>query len=160
MQIIEDIFYTNSTIDLTHIIDEIKQREIIDEYTIFIIDNDISYYKYWKSHDCVILIDNDMMKCSNGKYLCSKDGTFEDFKKLCNAYDLLEKHINFTFIGGKWYKLDNKFTFSINYHYRDTRIAFNRLHLSINEFIKEILTNYPEFYKYDYSQIKPAIFDI
>ena len=48
MQILENIFYTNLTVDLTKYIAEIKQKETIDEYTIFIIfyGHGYNYHKY------------------------------------------------------------------------------------------------------------------
>ena len=168
MRIIEDIFYTNLTIDLTQFIAEIKQKEIIDEYMIFVIfydnTNQIIYHKYWKSNDCIILYikhsNNDIIS-SNEKYLHkdSENIKFDDFKQLCDEYDLLEKHIKFTHNIDELYnvtcKLDDNNYFRFWAHNKSC-VFFKGSIFAINKFIEEILTNYPDFYKYDYSQIKPA----
>jgi hypothetical protein len=172
MQVLEGIFYTSLTEDLTQFIAEIKQKEVIDEYTIFIIFYGCSYYysKYWKSSDCTINITNNYrsgVSFSNGKcrYLDnSYKHTIDGFKKMCIDYDLLESHIKF--------KYERHFVYVLKpgelyFHIYDLLsevknekvlvIDFKDKRLTVNEFIEEILTNYPELYKYDYGQIKPAI---
>ena len=162
MQILEGIFYTNLTEDLTQFITKIRQKEIIDEYTIFVVfinTNQINYNKYWKSHDCIVLDIKDCasywLNSSNGKYLLSLHTPFDNFKKICNDYDLLEKHIKFTYDRGIC-KLNTCHCFYFALHYSITPIEFNEKRFAVEEFITEISINYPEFYKYDYCQIKPA----
>ena len=165
MQILENIFYTHLTEDLTQFIAEIKQKEIIDDYTIFVIYTQfnqkryLKYCKFWKSHDCIVLdikgYEYYQLKSSNRKYLCTRWHTFDDFKKLCSDYDLLEKHIKFTY-NYKQCKLEYPLYFKLRC-YCPIVIKFNHKEFTINEFIEEILINYPKFYKYDYGQIKPAI---
>ena len=166
MQILEGIFYTNLTIDLTQYIAEIKQKETINEYTIFIIfyNNSYNYYKYLKSRDCILLnIDGiypDILSFSNGKHSYRKtlcDNTIDEFKKMCDDYDLLEKYVKFEYSNSHWYALYDSDLYFYFWNGNRKPILFKCKNLSINEFIEEILTNYPEFYKYDYSQIKPAI---
>jgi hypothetical protein len=166
MQILEGIFYTNLTDDLTQFITEIRQKEIIDDYTVFVIyakfncnnENCLKYFKFWKSHDCIVLdideYEHCQLKSSNGKYLCTYQHTFDDFKKLCIDCDLLENHIKFTYKYRRGILKDNLY-FRFEY-YCPTVIGFNYKPFTVNEFIEEILTNYPEFYKFNYSQIKPA----
>ncbi len=107
-----------------------------------------------KDHDCIILY----ARFSNGKYIRVDDIVeFNDFKKICEEYELLEKYIKFKYMNNRWYRwyvmCDNLY-FGWN---GVNPIRFKGKTLSINDFIEEILTNYPEYYKYDYSQIKPAI---
>ena len=171
MQVLEGIFYTNLTEDLTQFIAEIKKKEIIDEYTAFVIFYDNTYqmvcHKYWKSLGCIILdinhSDDDDIICSNEKYLHkdTENIKFDDFKQLCDEWDLLEKHIKFAYNidGTHRYKLDdnNYFNFWAYSAYDGPCVLFKGTTFTINEFINKILTNYPEFYNYDYSQIKPVI---
>jgi len=161
MRILEGIFYTNLTIDLTQYIAEIKQKEIIDEYTIFIIfyNRYYGYYKYWKNHDCTLLwIDNQYhIIFYNKKYMYLEppyNYTINKFKKMCDDYDLLEKYIKFK-SGDCYYILFDNIYFEAIYN--EEYISFKGKNLSVPDFIEEILTNYPESYKYDYSQIKPVI---
>ena len=168
MQILEGIFYTNLTEDLSLFIKEIKQKEIIDEYTVFVlfINNlpdinpkyRITYDKYIKSHDCIILKIDEYYKnihCSNRKYMNVKYFNIDYFKKYCSIYDLLEPYIKFTPFTHSAYILSNKLAFYIDAN--KSKIVFNNIEFSITNFIEEISTNYPECYKYDYSQIKPVI---
>ena len=166
MQVLEGIFYTNLTEDLTQFIDEIRQKEIIDAYTIFVIyvqfgyGTRLNYFKFWKSHDCMILDLKDSayyrLNSSNGKYLYRFQCTpFDDFKKICSEYNLLEKYIKFTY-NYRQCKLKDDLNFVFRDNYPMT-IVFNYKEFTLNEFIEEIMTNYPECYKYDYNQIKPAI---
>jgi hypothetical protein len=114
-----------------------------------------SYVKYWKDLDCIIL-----NTCfSNGKYICVDDNVeFNDFKKMCEEYELLEKYIKFKYRHNRWCSwcvlYDGLY---FNWCRGNDPIRFKCKNLSINEFIEGILKNYLEFYKYDYSQIKPAI---
>ena len=161
MRQIEGIFYTNLTDDLTQFIAKIRQKEIINEYTIFVIfcstGYNYRYYKYWKSCDCVITITNDnpnFILFSNGKYKYLKDvyeTTIDEFKKMCDNYDLLESCIKFT-ADTRWYNLNDRLYF----YFYGLLVSFNGRKMTINDFIEKISTNYTEFYKYDYSQIKPA----
>ena len=77
---------------------------------------------------------------------------------MCDEYDLLEKHIKFTHNIDELYdvtcKLDDNIYFRFWAHNKSC-VFFKGSIFAINKFIDEILTNYPEFYKYDYSQIKP-----
>ena len=161
MRIIEGIFYTNLIEDLTQFIAEIRQKEVIDEYMVFIIySNGVSrfYQKYRKSHDCAILdvFDCHITQCSNKKYLnLINSPTLEDFKKFCDNYDLLEKYIKFTHYSFGWCSLSNNIEF--RFSTPPDEIYFNAKFYTTEEFITEIQENYPEFYKYDYSQIKPSI---
>ena len=157
----EGIFYTNLDINVSAFIAEIKQKEIIDEYTIFIIyfQTHLNYFKFWKSRDCIILdIDkySYQLISTNKKYLWIQSyTTFDDFKKLCSDYDLLEKHIKFI-CDYEWCKLKDGLYFNFQYYCSKIIIKFNCKRFTVIEFIEEILTNYPEFYKFNYSQIKPA----
>ena len=81
--------------------------------------------------------------------------TFDEFEKICSDYNLLEKHIKFTY-NYEQCKLNDSLYFIFQDRWSKI-IRFNRKLFTVNEFIEEILTNYPECYKYDYSQIKPAI---
>ena len=163
MRIIEDIFYTNLTDDLTKIIAKIRQNEIINDYTIFIIYTQLGYrgclkyFKFWKSHDCIVSdIDTYYSPiCSNGKYLFIQQGaTFDDFKKRCDDYDLLKKHIKFTYKMINQCELEHGFRFYFGY-WSLTPIECSYKRFTIDEFIHEILTNHTEFYNYD--QIKPVV---
>ena len=167
MLVLEDIFYTNLTEDLTQFIAEIRQKEIIDEYTIFVIYDQfhetsrLNYFKFWKSRDCIILDIKDhvyyRLISSNKKYLwIQPHHTFDEFKKICSDYDLLEKHIKFTY-NYKQCALKDGMHFNFQEYHSKIVIRFNCKLFTVNEFIEEILTTYPECYKYDYSQIKPAI---
>ena len=160
MKQIENIFYTNLNDNLTQYIAEIKEKETINEYTIFIIVfylGNYDYIKYWKSNDCIISgIDytNNIIS-SNGKcmYINNNNNVkIDDFKQLCDEYDLLETHIKFTYDNG-YCILSDEFRF----YFQATIIEFNDNIFTTNEFIEEIITNYPEFAKYNYSQIKSAI---
>ena len=97
-----------------------------------------------------------VINCSNGKYM-SAVFQFDRFKKHYDAYDLLETYIKFTSIGNNLGKLTDQLHFYITHKNQDPKITFKENCFSINEFIEEISTNYPDFYKYDYSQIEPAI---
>lgn len=177
MFVFEDIFYTNFdlTENLTQYIAEIKQTSIINEYTIFIIyynmkNKRYEYSKFLKSHDCIVLnikgsYQNDVsfskgkyvyLNCCDGIYNGGKT-TIVEFKKICDDYDLLEKHIEFKYICGHWYKLKKNVVFNYLKFNKELPIIFEDKRFSVNDFIEEILTNYPEFYKYDHSQIKPVI---
>ena len=159
MRIIDNIFYTNLDDNLTIFIENIKQKEVIDNNTIFVLyyDHKLYYHKYWKCCDCMVLklVNNRFLQFSNGKYF---EDTLLDYKKYFDDYDLLEKYIKFTYIKGNAYcELANKLVFIIiadAYLINSKPIVFNDLYYTVNEFIEEILTNYPELYKYDYSQIK------
>ena len=72
---------------------------------------------------------------------------------MCTDYDLLELYIKFRYVGSHWYDLNN----SLYFYFYGSTIDFKGKILSVNDFIEEILTNYPECYKYDYSQIKTII---
>ena len=80
---------------------------------------------------------------------------FDEFKKYCNNYDLLETYIKFTYISSYYYKLSNGLIFYA--HISEMKIIFDNTIFSITEFIEFILTNYPDVYKYDYGQIKSII---
>ena len=161
MRLIEGIFYTNLDNDVSAFIAEIRQKENIDEYTIFVIFNiweRIDYCKYWKHHDCLILNlkDDKIPQFSNDKYdTCNS----RDHKKYFDDLDLLEMHIKFTRITETPYcSLSNISSFTILSPSYPWSVAFgNKYYYTIAEFIFDIQENYPEFYKYDYSQIKPAI---
>ena len=139
----------------------IKQKEIINEYTIFIIcynNKILTYHKYRKSHDCIILIveDGRIIRSSNRKYLnLIHRTTFEEFKKFCDDYDLMEKYIKFTYYDYGLCSLSNGIGF--RFYTPPKEILFNNKYYTTKEFITEIQKNYPEFYKYDYNQIKPVI---
>ena len=174
MQILEGIFYTNLTEDLTQFIAEIKKKEIIDEYTVFVIFYDyydniyqMIYHKYWKSHGCVILDINDNyhtgVSFSNGKYRYLENiynHSIDKFKKMCTDYDLLELHIKFKYISHYLYVLNNNLYFYFYGSTEDKKVSvidFIGKRFSVDDFIEVILNNYSECYKYDYSQIKPTI---
>jgi len=160
MQIIEDIFYTNLTEDLTQFILAIKQKEIIDKYTIFIIFNEhgLNYNKYWKHHDCSVLRlkDDTFPEFSNNKY----SHYLIECEKYFDLYGLLDKYIKFTHSRSRYYcnLLNTDLEFSVRMYLLNHRsLIFKHKYYTVEEFITEIQENYPEFYKYDYSQIKPAI---
>ena len=182
MFVFKGIFYTNFklTPNLAQFIAKIKQMTHINKYTVFIIYfnkryKHYEYIKYWKSRDCKVLNirgkRQNEVSFSKGMriYRCSGaiddefglyDGctiTIDEFKKMCDDYDLLEKHVEFKY-KNDWYTLNSS---TINYFHlkfnRELSIMFEDKHLSVNDFIQEIMTNYPECYKCNYSQIKPAI---
>ena len=80
---------------------------------------------------------------------------------MCINYDLLESHIKFKYEGLFLYALKPD---ELYFYFYDSLIEaknekvsiidFKGKRLTVNDFIEEISTNYPEFYKYDYSQIK------
>ena len=160
MQIIEDIFYTNLTEDLTQFILAIKQKEIIDKYTIFVIFNEHSlvYNRYWKHHDCSVLrLENDKFpEFSNSKY---SNSYLIQYEKYFEIWSLLDKYIKFTRNRMSIYcKLSNDLEFAVSiYLLNHKSLGFKYKYYTVEEFITEIQENYPEFYKYDYSQIKPSI---
>jgi hypothetical protein len=154
MQVLEGIFYTNLTEDLTQFIAD-SAKFNLGLATPPKLDS-----RHWKSHDCMILDFKDpsyyRLNGSNGKYLYRFQRTpFDDFKKICSEYNLLEKYIKFTY-NYRQCKLKDDLNFVFRDNYPMT-ILFNYKEFTLNEFIEEIMTNYPECYKYDYSQIKPAI---
>ena len=165
MWVFEGIFYTNLDIDVSAFIVEIKQKETIDKYTIFVIfgDHRLTYKKYWKHHDCSVLrLKNDIFpEFSNNKY--SNYYMVAEYEKYFDLWDLLDKYVKFKRNNPSIYytskcNLSNDLIFlvnicSINY----SPLVFNNKHYTTKEFITEIQENYPEFYKHDYSQIKPAI---
>lgn len=168
MHIIEGIFYTNLDIDISAFIVEIKQDKIIDKYTIFVIFNDehgLVYDRYWKHHDCSVLrLENDKFpEFSNNQYSNSYLIRYEKYFKI---WSLLDKYIKFTRIRMSIYcKLSNDLEFAVSIYLLNNKSlglnhkswGFKYKYYTIEEFITEIQENYPEFYKYYYSQIKPAI---
>jgi hypothetical protein len=180
MRLIEGIFYTNLDNDVSAFIAKIRQKENIDEYTIFVIYYEsgyecIIYDRYWKHHDCLVLrLDDDTFpQFSNSKYCIY---SFVNYEEFFDIWDLLEKYIKFRRIDmlpplrniktsiklipvmSAHCKLPNNLDFALNTDLmKSTPLIFKHKYYTTEEFITEIQENYPEFYKYDYSQIKPAI---